>query len=61
MEKDHNHIQKTGMCIPIAWSPLDAYRREASIMPTLCPRGRKNYDEILKQSEEIKRILSKKK
>lgn len=59
MEKDHNHIQKTGMCIPIAWSPLDAYRREAPIMSALCPCSRKN--EILKQLEEIKRILSKKK
>ena len=59
--------QKNQMCVPIAWSPLDAYRvrgNRTPKMPTPCPCGhkecRKNYDEILKQCEEIIRVLSKK-
>jgi len=65
METDPNHTQTTGMCIPVAWSPLDAYRGSRTPkMPTPCPCGhkdcRKDYDEILKQAEEIIRVLSKK-
>ena len=66
MEADPN-IRSTEKCIPIAWSPLDAYRARGNRMPkmpTPCPCGhkecRKDYDEILKQAEEIIRVLSKK-
>jgi len=65
METDHNHLQTSGMCIPVAWSPLDAYRYRGNRVPKMpepCPCGhkecRKDYEEIKKQVEEIIEKLS---